>query len=300
MSMSQFQSGILLEHRRFAIWLEARVTGDLDALRLGSKTFLQHLDALQHKFADAGLGAVIAFGDTLWRDLQGADAAPELKAFSALGKGIAPATQRDLLIHIQSLRHDVNFSLAQAALVAFADAVDIEEETHGFRWVEERDLSGFVDGTENPQGEQREQVAIIAAGPDAGGSYVFTQRWEHNLKLWNRMAVEKQEAVMGRTKVENEEIPGDERPATSHLSRVDLKEEGKGLKILRQSLPYGTASGTHGLFFIAYCNRLHNIEQQLLSMFGERDGKMDAMLRFTKPVTGSYFFAPSLDALQAL
>ncbi|MBS0880420.1 Dyp-type peroxidase [Pantoea sp. JGM49] len=298
--MPQFQSGILLEHRRFAIWLEARISGDLDAVRQGSKTFLQQLDALQQKFADAGLGAVIAFGDALWRDLQGADSAPELKAFSPLGKGIAPATQRDLLIHIQSLRHDVNFSLAQAALAAFADAVNIEEETHGFRWVEERDLSGFVDGTENPQGEARQQVAIIVEGPDAGGSYVFTQRWEHNLKLWNRKAVEKQEAIIGRTKVDNEELPGDQRPATSHLSRVDLKEEGKGLKILRQSLPYGSASGTHGLYFISYCNRLYNIEQQLLSMFGERDGKMDAMLRFTKPVTGSYFFAPALDALQAL
>jgi Dyp-type peroxidase family len=299
-AMSQCQSGILLEHRRFAIWLEARVTGDLDALRQGSHSFLQRLAALQQTFSDAGLGAVIAFGDALWRDLQGQTSAPELKAFAPLGKGIAPATQRDLLIHIQSLRHDVNFSLAQAALEAFAGAVAIEEETHGFRWVEERDLSGFVDGTENPQGEARQQVAIIAEGPDAGGSYVFTQRWEHNLKLWNRMAVEKQEAIIGRTKVDNQELPGDQRPATSHLSRVDLKEEGKGLKILRQSLPYGTASGTHGLYFISYCNRLHNIEQQLLSMFGERDGKMDAMLRFTKPVTGSYFFAPSIEALQAL
>lgn len=298
--MSQCQSGILLEHRRFAIWLEARLTGDLDALRQGSHSFLQRLAALQQTFTDAGLGAVIAFGDALWRDLQGQTSAPELKAFAPLGKGIAPATQRDLLIHIQSLRHDVNFSLAQAALEAFAGAVAIEEETHGFRWVEERDLSGFVDGTENPQGEARQQVAIIAEGPDAGGSYVFTQRWEHNLKLWNRMAVEKQEAIIGRTKVDNQELPGDQRPATSHLSRVDLKEEGKGLKILRQSLPYGTASGTHGLYFISYCNRLHNIEQQLLSMFGERDGKMDAMLRFTKPVTGSYFFAPSIEALQAL
>ena len=286
--MSQFQSGILLEHRRFAIWLEARVTGDLNALRQGSKTFLQQLDALQQKFADAGLGAVIAFGDALWRDLQGASSAPELKAFAPLGKGIAPATQRDLLIHIQSFRHDVNFSLAQAALAAFSDVVAIEEETHGFRWVEERDLSGFVDGTENPQGDARQQVAIIAEGPDAGGSYVFTQRWQHNLKLWERMAVEKQEAIIGRTKMDNQELPGDQRPATSHLSRVDLKEEGKGLKILRQSLPYGTASGTHGLYFISYCNRLYNIEQQLLSMFGERDGKMDAMLRFIKPVTGSH------------
>ncbi|MDR8241964.1 porphyrinogen peroxidase, partial [Acinetobacter baumannii] len=87
----------------------------------------------------------------------------------------------------------------------------------------------------------------------------------------------------------NEEIDGDERPVTSHLSRVDLKEDGKGLKIVRQSLPYGTASGTHGLYFCAYCARLYNIEQQLLSMFGDTDGKRDAMLRFTKPVTGGYY-----------
>ena len=98
----------------------------------------------------------------------------------------------------------------------------------------------------------------------------------------------------------NEEIDGDERPVTSHLSRVDLKEDGKGLKIVRQSLPYGTASGTHGLYFCAYCARLHNIEQQLLSMFGDTDGKRDAMLRFTKPVTGGYYFAPSLERIQAL
>lgn len=298
--MSHAQSGILLEHRRFAIYLEANITGELAAVRQGIQAFLPQLAALQQRFTDAGLGATLAFGDALWRDLSGNSSAPELKAFQPLGKNIAPATQRDLLIHIQSFRHDVNFSLAQAALAAFAGALTVEEETQGFRWVEERDLSGFVDGTENPQGEAREQVAIIAHGDDAGGSYVFTQRWEHNLALWNRMDVSKQEATIGRTKEANEEIDGDARPATSHLTRVDLKEEGKGLKILRQSLPYGSASGTHGLYFIAYCARLHNIEQQLLSMFGERDGKFDAMLRFTKPVTGSYFFAPSLEKLQSL
>ena len=134
----------------------------------------------------------------------------------------------------------------------------------------------------------------------AGGSYVFVQRWEHNLKQLNRMSVHDQEMMIGRTKEANEEIDGDERPETSHLTRVDLKEDGKGLKIVRQSLPYGTASGTHGLYFCAYCARLHNIEQQLLSMFGDTDGKRDAMLRFTKPVTGGYYFAPSLDKLMAL
>ena len=299
--MSRAQTGILPEHCRAAVWLEATIQGDFDAVRQGCKTFTQSLNAFQEKFPDAKLGAVVAFGYDLWRDLSGGDGAAELKNFTPMGKGLAPATQHDVMIHILSLRHDVNFSVAQAALAAFGDALKIEEEVHGFRWVEERDLSGFIDGTENPQGEDsRREVAVINEGVDAGGSYVFVQRWEHNLKQLNRISVGEQEMLIGRTKDANEEIDGDERPATSHLSRVDLKENGKGLKIVRQSLPYGTASGTHGLYFIAYCARLHNIEQQLLSMFGETDGKRDGMLRFTKPVTGGYYFAPSLDKLLSL
>lgn len=299
--MSRVQTGILPEHCRAAVWLEATIQGDFDAVRQGCKTFTQSLDALRAKFPEARLGAVVAFGHDLWRDLSGGMGAEELKNFTPLGKGLAPATQRDVMIHILSLRHDVNFSVAQAALAAFGDALKIEEEVHGFRWIEDRDLSGFVDGTENPQGEEkRREVAIIDEGVDAGGSYVFVQRWEHNLKQLNRLSVTDQEMIMGRTKEANEEIDGDERPATSHLTRVDLKENGKGLKIVRQSLPYGTASGAHGLYFIAYCARLHNIEQQLLSMFGETDGKRDGMLRFTKPVTGGYYFAPSLDKLLSL
>ncbi|MEL4015164.1 Dyp-type peroxidase [Dryocola clanedunensis] len=299
--MSRAQTGILPEHCRAAVWLEATIQGDFDAVRQGCKTFTQSLNAFQEKFPDAKLGAVVAFGYDLWRDLSGGEGAAELKNFTPMGKGLAPATQHDVMIHILSLRHDVNFSVAQAALAAFGDALKIEEEVHGFRWVEERDLSGFIDGTENPQGEDsRREVAVINEGVDAGGSYVFVQRWEHNLKQLNRISVGEQEMLIGRTKDANEEIDGDERPATSHLSRVDLKENGKGLKIVRQSLPYGTASGTHGLYFIAYCARLHNIEQQLLSMFGETDGKRDGMLRFTKPVTGGYYFAPSLDKLLSL
>ncbi|NUL37232.1 Dyp-type peroxidase [Kosakonia sacchari] len=299
--MSQVQSGILPEHCRAAIWIEANVKGDTDALRVASRVFADKLATFQLQFPDAALGATIAFGNKTWRALNGAEGAAELKDFPAYGKGLAPATQRDLLIHILSLRHDVNFSVAQAALAAFGEAIEVKEETHGFRWVEERDLSGFIDGTENPAGdEKRREVAIIQDGVDAGGSYVMVQRWEHNLKQLNRMSVDDQEMMIGRTKETNEEIDGDARPDTSHLTRVDLKENGKGLKIVRQSLPYGTVSGTHGLYFCTYCARLYNIEQQLLSMFGDTDGKRDAMLRFTRPVTGGYYFAPSLDKLLAL
>ena len=299
--MTQVQSGILPEHCRFAIYIEAKAQGDLDALRQGCRAFVAVLEDMQKKFPTEHLGAVVAFGNDVWRDLSGNQGADELKSFQPLGKGLAPATQRDMLLHIQSLRHDVNFALARAALKAFGSSIVVEEETHGFRAIEERDLSGFVDGTENPKAETRAQVAIIPEGSvDAGGSYVMVQRWKHNLVQWERFSVQQQEDVIGRTKDTDEELDSETRPDTSHVSRVDLKEDGKGLKILRQSLPYGTASGEHGLYFISYCARLWNIEKQLLSMFGDLDGKRDAMLRFTRPVTGSYYFAPSLTRLLAL
>lgn len=298
---TQIQDGILLDNCRFAIFLEFNRTGDLEHIRQGCKKFSSDLIEIQQRFPDAELAAVIAFGSTLWQEISNGKGAAELKPFTPLGKGLAPATQRDILIHILSVRHDVNFSVAQAAIAAFGDAVQVAEEIHGFRWIEDRDLSGFIDGSENPQNEQRRNVAIIADGQeDEGGSYVFVQRYVHNLKPWNRLSLEKQEMAIGRTKQDSHEIPADRRPITSHVTRVDLKENGKGLKILRQSLPYGTASGEHGLYFIAYCATLHNIEQQLLSMFGELDGKTDQLLRFTRAVSGSYFFAPSLSRLQAM
>ena len=150
--MSQVQSGILPEHCRAAIWIEANVKGEVDALRAASKTFADKLATFEAKFPDAHLGAVVAFGNNTWRTLSGGVGAEELKDFPGYGKGLAPTTQFDVLIHILSLRHDVNFSVAQAAMEAFGDCIEVKEEIHGFRWVEERDLSGFVDGTENPAG----------------------------------------------------------------------------------------------------------------------------------------------------
>ena len=112
------------------------------------------------------------------------------------------------------------------------------------------------------------------------------------------MSVSAQEKVIGRTKPDSIEL--DDVPAASHVGRVDIKEEGKGLKIVRHSLPYGSVSGDHGLLFIAYCNTLHNFKAMLESMYGVTDGKTDQLLRFTQAVTGAYFFAPSADMLQSL
>lgn len=291
------QTGILFENCKAAIYLEAKIE-DYSAIAQACKEFVKATQSLQQKHPDAHIHSVVAFGYDAWRKLSNAADAQELKPFVQLGKGnlAAPATQHDLLIHILSLRHDVNFTLAQLALKIFAQAIRVDEEIHGFRWVEDRDLTGFIDGTENPAGEERRrEIGFVADGPDKDGSYVFTQRWEHQLDKWEKLDQHKQEQVIGRTKPDSVEL--DEVPPTSHVGRVDLKENGKGLKIIRQSLPYGTASGKHGLYFISYCGTLHNIEQQLFSMFGEIDGKTDRLLGFTKPVTGSYYFAPSLERL---
>lgn len=292
------QTGILLESCKAGVFLEANIT-DYSVIPTAVRQFLENLSQLQQSYPDARLGAVVAFGDKAWKQLNGTGASG-LKSFVTLGKGdlTAPSTQGDLLVHIQSLRTDVNFSVAQAAVNAFVRAIDVQQEIHGFRWVEERDLTGFIDGTENPKDAKRAEVALIANGDDKDGSYVFTQRYEHNLAKWSKLNIEKQENVFGRTKADSVEM--DDKADTSHVGRTDLKENGKGLKILRQSLPYGTASGTHGLFFIAYCATLYNIEQQLLNMFGEKDGKTDRILGFTKAVTGAYYYAPSMEQLQTL
>ncbi|KLN96815.1 Dyp-type peroxidase [Moellerella wisconsensis] len=298
--MSHSQSGILLDHSRFGIFIEAMIQGPLDEIKAGCQRFIAELQKLQLAYPSDRLGAVVAFGSDIWKQLSTAESAPELKPFSPLGKGLAPATQRDMFIHIQSQRHDINFSLAQAALKAFGKVIHVEEEIHGFRWVEERDLSGFIDGTENPQGEEREEVTLIPEGIDMGGSYILVQRYEHNLDKWARFSEHEQEKMIGRTKKDSIELDEDARNITSHVSRVAL-DEGEGeLAIMRHSLPYGTASGKHGLYFIAYCGRLYNIEKQLLSMFGELDGKHDDLLRMTKAVTGSYYFAPSIETLLSL
>ena len=299
--MATVQSGITLTHRKAGIFLEVNVQQN-EQLPEKIRNIHTQFKALQAQYPDEQLGLTIAFVHKLWRSLKGETSAPELKDFVALGKEgreFAPATQRDLFVHIQSDRPDLNFSIALIVSEQLQDIATIAEETHGFRWVEERDFTGFVDGTENPETDEKlREYALVEEGEDAGGSYVLSQRYAHQLSKWHKMSVDRQEQVIGRTKADSVEL--DEVPAHSHVGRVDLKENGKGLKILRHSLPYGKVSGEHGLYFIAFSKRLYNIDQQLKSMFGELDGKTDRLLGFTQAMNGSYYFAPNLETLLSL
>lgn len=301
--MAHAQSGIIPEHAKSGIFIEADFqTNNLNAIRKACATSLAELATLQKQFPDADLALTIGFGDKAWRLFNHTDEGKDLKPFRPLGNGLAPATQHDLLIHIQSMRHDVSFSLALNLLALFGESIKVKDETHGFRWVEDRGLDGFVDGTENPKGEKVQAVGIIPENQaDAGGTYVLIQKYLHDLQKWNKVNIQQQEASVGRSKQENIEFAKTDRLPDSHLGRVNLKEDGKSLKIVRRSLPFGTASGEHGLLFCAYCHCLHNIEAQLLSMFGETDGKTDLLLtHLSKAISGAYYFAPSIERLKAL
>ncbi|MDK4685348.1 Dyp-type peroxidase [Kingella negevensis] len=291
------KSILLNEHATHGIFMEADITQP-ENIAAASRAALDALAALQARYPEDKIGLTIAFGANFWGSLKHHVQAPELKNFPAYGKGAtqAPATQHDLLIHIQSQNHDSNFTLAQDVLAAFGAAISVKTETHGFRRHEDRGLDGFVDGTENPHGDEK---ILSTACNEHGGSYVLMQRYRHDLPKWNAYSVAEQEESVARSKIANEEFSKDMRHPRSHIARTNIKEDGKGLKIVRRSLPYGNVSGEYGLAFIAYAARLHNIEAQLQHMFGDvADGLTDLLLeRLTTAISGAYYFAPSKETL---
>ena len=160
-----------------------------------------------------------------------------------------------------------------------------------------RDMTGFIDGTENPPVEDGPEVALIPDGePGERGAYVITQKWIHDLASFQAMKVPDQEAVIGRTKPDSIELA--DKPDTAHISRVVIEEAGEELEIYRRSTPYGTV-GEHGLYFIAFSAELTRFDKMLARIFGGADGVRDRLTDFTRPVSGSYYFAPSLEALAA-
>ncbi|PMH41053.1 deferrochelatase [Vibrio sp. 10N.286.49.B3] len=293
------QSAILPEAGPFALYTQIKVTKNVQQVLTELQVLPELVNSLNESQPEANLTLSIALTKSFWAHL--AQPMPsELIDFPELATGDvrAPASDVDVLIHCHSTRHDLHFYVLRKLLSELSDSIEVVDETYGYRYLDSRDMTDFIDGTENPKEVQRQEVALIPGGDYAGGSYVMVQRFIHDLPAWNRLGVKAQEKVIGRTKPDSIEL--DDVPAASHVGRVDLKENGKGLKIVRHSLPYGSASGEHGLLFIAYCQTLHNFTAMLESMYGISDGKTDQMLRFTHAVTGAYFFAPSTQLLAAL
>jgi putative iron-dependent peroxidase len=252
----------------------------------------------------AQLAANVGIGPELWDALSPGRRPGGLRPFRALEAGgrRAPSTGGDVLLHVTSARRDLTFDVVLQARVRLGDRVEVLEDVAAFRYRDSRDLTGFIDGTENPQGDERAEWALVGDedAPFAGGSYVFTQRYVHDLAKWGRLSVAEQEDVIGRRKPDSEELPDDVKPATAHIARSNLEVDGKELKIVRQSMPYGDSS-EHGLFFIAYCRTLDIPERMLARMMGTSgDGLYDHLMDFSRAVSGAHFFAPSLPVLRGL
>ena len=244
---------------------------------------------------------VIAFGRDAWDRVNPAWHPDGLRNFSTLsgveGRSV-PTTQRDLLFWIQSTRRDVNMQVALAIHSFMRTVGTLSLDLAGFQYLDSRDLIGFIDGTANPKEDKAREAALIPEGQTgAGGSFVLSQQWVHNLPAFNSLSQSDQERVVGRTKPDSVELEGDAMPPISHVSRTDYKENGKALKIVRRSAPYGTV-GEHGLYFLAFSCELYRFQILLERMFGvSGDGVSDHLIRYSKPVTSSYWLAPSREAL---
>ena len=251
---------------------------------------------------DGGLVVVAGIGSTAWDRLYSGPRPHGLHPFPELAgdKHAAPSTPGDVLFHIRAHRLDLCFELASLLMSHLSGAVVVVDEVHGFKYFDERDLLGFVDGTENPTGSAA--AAAVTVGdedpPFSGSSYVIIQRYVHDVDTWNAISTEEQERVIGRTKLANVEFPDEIKPINSHVAvNTLISPDGDQLQILRDNMPFGNVgTGEFGTFYIAYSGDPAVTEQMLYRMFiGEPRGNYDRILDFSTALTGTTFFVPTTE-----
>ena len=252
------------------------------------------------------LSCVTGFGAAAWDRLAGPPRPAGLHPFTEIlaGPRQAVATPGDLLFHIRATRMDLCFELAAQIMMRLDGAVTAVDEVHGFRYFDERDLLGFVDGTENPVGEAAADATLIGAEDPgfAGGSYVIVQKYLHDLAAWNRIPVQEQERIIGRTKLSDIELADSVKPDYAHNALTTIISDGEEVQIVRDNMPFGSVgTGEYGTYFIGYARSPATIEQMLVNMFvGIPEGNYDRLLDVSRAVTGNLFFVPSVPVLEGL
>ncbi|MFD9461913.1 Dyp-type peroxidase [Streptomyces sp. NPDC060027] len=253
------------------------------------------------------LGCIVGIGSAVWDRLFGGPRPQGLHPFVELTgrRHRAPSTPGDLLFHLRAQRMDLCFELARLIVERLDGAVTVVDEVHGFKYFDERDLLGFVDGSENPEGRPAAEAVLVGAEDPAfeGGSYVIIQKYLHDLRTWNALPSDEQEKVIGRTKLANVELPDDVKPADSHVALNTITDEdGSERKIVRENMPFGTlGEGEFGTFFIGYARTPEVTEQMLRNMFlGDGRAPHDRILDFSTAITGCLFHVPTVDFLDDL
>ena len=294
---------------RAAIFLVVTVNPGEDH-RTTVRAFCEDFPALVRAVAfrdlEGYLSCVTGFGSSAWDRVFGGPRPAELHVFREIQAGSrhAVSTPGDILFHIRAARMDLCFELATQFMLRLAGAVTAVDEVHGFQYFDDRDLIGFVDGTENPTDQLAVDATIIGEEDAgfAGGSYVIVQKYLHDMPAWNALSTEAQERIIGRTKLSDIELDDSVKPASAHNALTIIEENGKEVKILRDNMPFGdVAHGEFGTYFIGYARSPRPIEQMLQNMFvGRPPGNYDRLLDFSRALTGNLFFVPSLDLLETM
>jgi porphyrinogen peroxidase len=294
---------------RAAIFLVATLNPGSDnraTLRSFCGDFASLLRAVEFRDLEGGLSCVMGFGSEAWDRLFRPPRPAELHPFREIRAGgrHAVSTPGDLLFHIRAKRLDLCFELATQFMARIGNAVRPVDEVHAFRYFDDRDLIGFVDGTENPRGAAAIEAVLVGQedAAFAGGSYVMVQKYLHDLNAWNALSTEAQERIIGRTKLSDIELADNVKPTSAHSALTTIVEDGKEIKILRDNMPFGRAAyGEFGTYFIGYSRSPRTIEQMLENMFvGRPAGNYDRLLDFSRAVTGNLFFVPSSTFLEAV
>jgi putative iron-dependent peroxidase len=294
---------------RAAIFLVVTVNPGTDNLAT-AKSFCADLSGLLRAVGfrdlEGRLSCVMGFGSEVWDRLFAPPRPEELHPFQEIRAGSrhAVATPGDLLFHIRSQRMDLCFELATQIMARLGSAVSTADEVQGFQYFDDRDLLGFVDGTENPADHAAIDATVIG-GEDAafaGGSYVIVQKYLHDLAAWNALSTEAQERIIGRRKLSDIELDDTVKPSSAHNALTVIEEDGKEIKIVRANMPFGHAGQSEfGTYFIGYARSPRTIEQMLTNMFvGRPPGNYDRLLDFSRAVTGNLFFVPSATFLDGV
>jgi putative iron-dependent peroxidase len=244
-----------------------------------------------------GVNLVVGFRPELWSEVAPNDAPDGIKGFNDNLVGvegfIMPATQHDAVLWLSGSAYDVIFDVSRRAIAELKGLASVAEETSSWPYRHDRDLTGFIDGSENPTLIDAPEVALIPEGnPGTAGSVLLLQKWAHDTALWEALADNRQEDVIGRKKLDSVEL--EDKPADSHVASTDQDKFGK---IFRRNMPYGTVTN-HGTMFVGFSADQQRLAAMLESMAGRTNGVRDALTRYTRAITGAYYFVPAAECLR--
>ena len=298
--MATPQNGIFAQGTHAHHFLEF----DLKASILDARTISAFQSLRAPGVSAGGINFVIAFGPDVWRTIAPKQAPADLVSFKELGvagETFVPAHQHDVWIWISGSSPDMTFDNARAAWLALSDVATLQDEQQAFVYHDSRDMTGFIDGTANPEPLNAPEVALVPTGmPGEGGSHVLVMRWVHNLVAFHALPIQEQENVIGRTKAGSIEMTDARLPIDAHIARMQVTVKGEELEIYRRSVPYGSVE-RHGLYFVAFSAERTRYDKMLERMFGLTEDRVhDRLIDFSRPMGGAFYFAPSLTLLREM